>query len=322
MVRSWQISVYGLLLCLVRSKEVQELPKVSIIIPTYNRATLIKEAINSVLQQTYSDFEILVVDDGSTDNTKEVMTEIENEKVQYIQLDRNYGACHARNVGIEKASGIYIAFQDSDDIWYRNKLEKQVDFLLEHNADMTFCQLLSTREGSDKKILHPSKNYKLTEIDFYETLKNFLGSTQTFLLKKECFDTVRFDEELPRYQDWEFLMQVARSYKIVYQPELLVVQRLGCDSISVNPQKGFIALEYLLKKYEKEYESCPKGKANILSYQATFLIQTGGYVESCFRNSLKAYPFSPKHWIKYFLYKIGILQYRYKAGGNLIGKNR
>ena len=100
--------------------------KVSVIIPTYNRAKLIKRSILSVLNQTYQNFEIIVVDDGSADDTKSVVESFNNPKIRYIRHDINKGQSAARNTGIKNAKGKYIAFQDSDDEWLPEKLEKQM----------------------------------------------------------------------------------------------------------------------------------------------------------------------------------------------------
>lgn len=287
------------------------MPEVSVIIPTYNRGHVIKESIDSILQQTFSDFELIVVDDGSSDNTKMIIEEMQDERITFIQLEKNAGACHARNVGVQNARGKYIAFQDSDDIWYPGKLEKQIRFLQDNRADMVFCQMIS--QNGNKVAIFPPKRYKIIEISKREILKNFLGSTQTFFIKRECFETVCFDEKLPRYQDWEFLIQVTSSYKVLYQAEPLVIQRLGSDSISANPRKGFCALQYILEKYKDDYESCLEGKANILSYQATFMVQMNENANKFFMESLKLNPLALKHWIKFILYKLRILQFRYRG---------
>lgn len=104
----------------------QERPTVSVILPTYNRAHLLERAIQSVLDQTYPDFEIIVVDDASIDNTVNIIKGIINERIRYIRHEKNKGAAAARNTGIKLAKGKYIAFQDSDDEWLRDKLEKQI----------------------------------------------------------------------------------------------------------------------------------------------------------------------------------------------------
>src|ERR1700753_4007919 len=97
-------------------------PLVSVILPTFNRAGSLLRAIESVLSQTYGEFELLVVDDGSSDNTPDISRSVVDPRVQYIRLDSNQGQSAARNIGISKSKGSLIAFQDSDDLWQRDKL--------------------------------------------------------------------------------------------------------------------------------------------------------------------------------------------------------
>ena len=102
---------------------------ISVIIPTYNRAGTLLAAAQSVLQQTYRDIELIIVDDGSTDDTSKVVSALQDGRVRYIPLGKNCGACAARNRGIDEAKGEYIAFQDSDDLWHSDKLEREFAFL-------------------------------------------------------------------------------------------------------------------------------------------------------------------------------------------------
>ena len=108
---------------------------VSVIIPTYNREKTILRAINSVLDQTYKEIELIIVDDGSIDNTRKIVESLNCQKIKYI-YQKNGGAAKARNTGIIAASGEYISFQDSDDYWYPEKLEKQLAELEDKNADI------------------------------------------------------------------------------------------------------------------------------------------------------------------------------------------
>lgn len=121
-------------------------PKISVIIPTYNREKLIERSIKSVLNQTYKNIEVIVVDDCSNDNTKSIVNSIKDDRLIYIKLSKNKGACYARNKGIEAASGKYIAFNDSDDVFYKNKLEKQLKNLLNNNSDLDFCKMKVFRD--------------------------------------------------------------------------------------------------------------------------------------------------------------------------------
>ena len=114
---------------------------ISVIIPTYNRENKIIDAVRSVLEQTYINIEVIVIDDGSTDDTYLMLDKIEDKRLKYVYQE-NSGACVARNRGIKEAKGKYIAFHDSDDIWHKDKLEKQIRVLEKTNADIVFCQLL------------------------------------------------------------------------------------------------------------------------------------------------------------------------------------
>ena len=103
---------------------------ISVIIPTYNRASLLPRALDSVLRQTWEDLEVIVVDDASRDDTPQVMAACTDPRVRYIRLEKNSGACVARNTGVAQARGEWIAFQDSDDLWLPEKLEKQMAYLV------------------------------------------------------------------------------------------------------------------------------------------------------------------------------------------------
>jgi len=117
------------------------MPKISVISPTYNRAHLITRAVHSVLNQTYQDFEYIVVDDASTDNTEEVIKGFKDERIKYIKHEKNRGPSAARNTGIKAAKGEYIGFLDSDDEWLPEQAEKQVSKFLESpdNVGVIYC---------------------------------------------------------------------------------------------------------------------------------------------------------------------------------------
>ena len=115
--------------------------KISVIIPTYNRGKSIIQSINSVLEQTYHNLEILIVDDCSTDDTEYLISKIDDPRVKYIKLKENKGASFARNIGIKIATGKYITFQDSDDLYKTNKIEKQYINLIKKNSDFDFCKI-------------------------------------------------------------------------------------------------------------------------------------------------------------------------------------
>lgn len=111
---------------------------ISIVLPSFNRAHILPKAVESILRQTYKDFELIIVDDGSSDNTCEVVKGFNDDRIVYVHQE-NAGACVARNNGIDHARGEYIAFQDSDDVWHEDKLEKQLTTLRNTGADVVFA---------------------------------------------------------------------------------------------------------------------------------------------------------------------------------------
>lgn len=217
---------------------------VSVIIPTYNRSETIKKSIYSVLNQTYNNIEIIVIDDKSTDNTEEVMKNIIDKRIRYIKLDENKGACFARNRGIELAKGKYIAFQDSDDEWLPQKLEVQLRYLQEKDLDIVSCRMYQIFD-EEKTNIFPKK----CEIDRKQVyLKNVI-STQTILGKAECFKNEKFDINLPRFQDWDLVLRLLKNYKLEIVEDILVKAYIQENSISKNPEKAIKAIEIFLEKH-------------------------------------------------------------------------
>jgi len=217
---------------------------VSVIIPTYNREHLIKRSAQSVLNQSYKNLELIIVDDGSTDNTRKVVDSIKDERIIYIN-QKNQGACVARNKGIDNAKGKYIAFQDSDDVWLSDKLEKQVNALKQNNADLVFCKNFIF--GNLRKKIVPS-NFKT---GFLEKGTIPYGiRTQTILGKSDIFLKEKFDVTLPRFQEFELLLRIQKKYSIYCLDEAEVNYFVQKDSISRNPEKLLNAWNYILNKHK------------------------------------------------------------------------
>lgn len=217
---------------------------VSVIIPVYNRENVVAAAVNSVLNQTYTDLELIVVDDGSTDNTKDVLSRISDERLRYVYQD-NAGACAARNHGIELAKGEYIAFHDSDDIWLEDKLAKQMRIFERNNVDLVFCKLNYTNSNG-VTVLLPDH----IKEGFVSPVINLFGiGTQTIIGKSSVFKSLCFDEDLPRFQEFELLYRIAKNHTLYCLDEGLVDYSIGGDSISSNPEKLYITCKLILDKH-------------------------------------------------------------------------
>ena len=188
------------------------MPTVSIILPTYNRVGSVQAAIHSVLAQTYIDYELIVVDDGSTDETASHVREIADPRLIYVLHPQNKGAAAARNTGMRMARGDYIAFLDSDDTWHPQKLEVQVEFLKNSPDQVGGCVTSYRLVFEDHSVIREIA----MEPSFYEqSLKGCnLSPGSTLLFEKECLDKVGFQNEtLKRFEDWEWQIRFARFYQ-------------------------------------------------------------------------------------------------------------
>lgn len=220
---------------------------ISVVIPSYNREKTIIRAIESVINQTYKDMEIIVIDDGSNDNTGTIVSAINDKRVRYIKLEKNMGACYARNYGVNVAVGEYIAFQDSDDEWDSDKLEKQLNYLNKKAADVVFCSFKRHKGGNST--VFPKKHIEESMLHSMLLNRNYI-STQTILGKKECFVAEPFDNELPRFQDWDLVIRISKYYKVVHLNEALVEMYIQSDSISNNPLKALKSYQLIRVKYD------------------------------------------------------------------------
>ena len=183
---------------------------ISIVIATYNRADSLGKSICSVLEQTYKTIEIIIIDDGSEDNTEEVVRNIKDPRIRYYRFNRNEGAATARNEGINMAKGEYIAFQDSDDEWLPDKLEKQlkvfeadIKTLGAVYSDMQRIRKNGNTEYWASPTVTEGSIINKNELEF--KVRNI--GIQSALIKKECFNKVgRFDERLPRLIDMDLFV--------------------------------------------------------------------------------------------------------------------
>lgn len=199
--------------------------RVSIVIPTFNRALFIERAVRSVLAQTYSDIEVVVVDDGSTDDTKTVLTSLAREdvRVRCLYHRTNRGANAARNTGCYVASGEYIAFLDSDNEWLPSKLELQMEVFEQSNSNnrigVVYCGF---------RVIYPDQHFfdiwPRYRGDVYEvSLKQWLADSSTLVVRKDILEKVGYwDERIRAYQEWDMCIRLARTAHFDFVPQILV----------------------------------------------------------------------------------------------------
>jgi len=284
-------------------------PTVSVVIPTYNLAHLIGRAIRSVLDQTYQDFEIIVVDDGSTDNTEEVIRSLNDPRIHYIHHEKNRGGAAARNTGIKVAQGEYIAFQDSDDEWLPEKLEKQMQVFENAPAEVGVVYTGFWRMAHGKKIYVPSAKITRKEGNIHNELLrgNFVG-TPTAVIKNECFRKAGlFDERLPRLQDWELFIRISKFYEFKCIDEPLVISYFTPDSISASQDALSNAHELILEKHFQDFR---RNRRLLASWQyliGNLLCQNGKMNpgRDYFLKAVKMYPLNIKYLVAAFLSLLG-----------------
>jgi glycosyltransferase involved in cell wall biosynthesis len=188
-------------------------PAVSAIIPAYNRAHTVGRAIQSVLDQTFQDLEIIVVDDGSTDGTKAIVEAFRDPRIRYLRHERNRGAAAARNTGIRASHGEYLAFLDSDDEWLPHKLEEQIALLKDPTAGwgLTCSGFFLVINGSEREYIHaPCSSW------FKRLLRTCdLGPGTTLVVRRECIGKVGLlDEGFIRGEDWDWLLRLSKVFAL------------------------------------------------------------------------------------------------------------
>lgn len=243
--------------------------KISVIIPTYNRAKIIKKSIDSVLNQTYSNIELIIVDDGSSDNTEDVIKSIKDERLFYYKLEKNSGTAVARNYGIEKSTCDYIAFQDSDDIFREDKLEKQMKNMKINKSVMDFCKIC-IHEGENEILIPTADDDKtIKEKGIVNKLcENNVISTQAILIKKSIVEEYKFDHDIPNTDDYDLALRVAIDHKVSYTNIPLVDLYRQKDSITYSIEKLRKSCISMLKKDYKLTEEQYKTFHGNLLFQA------------------------------------------------------
>jgi glycosyltransferase involved in cell wall biosynthesis len=201
-------------------------PLVSVIIPTYNRAPLLGRCINSVLAQTYREFELLIIDDHSTDNTEEIVHSFNDPRIRYIKQTKNGGVSAARNAGISTAKGDFIAFNDDDDEWLPNKLERQIQIFQQSKMEklgLVFCGM--TRISLDGREELSFKKSGWLRNNCFELIPRAISFIPCWLVKKSLIDEVGpFDGTMSGIsEDIDWMIRASRLFQIDYDSESLVV---------------------------------------------------------------------------------------------------
>jgi glycosyltransferase involved in cell wall biosynthesis len=281
---------------------IQSKPLVSVIIPTYNSASFVRQSVESVLRQTYDNFEVIVVDDGSTDNTEAVLLSYK-DAIRYIKKN-NGGPSGARNLGINEAKGEFIAFQDADDIWLPEKLQLQIEHFKQNpHLGVVFTGSVRFNESGllDSNI---RKGYTVpTGMIFDKLLTEHFVAMPSVMVRKSCLDEIGlFEETLIGNEDFNLYLRLARKYAFGFVNQVLVHIRIHENNLSDNLEQ---MCEDEIKNLDKIASMFPDAHIPKRKLSAGIYARFGRYyfsqqrfdeAQSCFQKAFRLSPVLVKTW--------------------------
>lgn len=245
-------------------------PTVSVILPTYDRVNLMTRAIDSVLEQTYSDFELLVVDDASNDETQQVLDSYDDERLTVLTHETNRGCARARQTAIGEASGTYLAFIDSDDYWYPEKLTRQQAQLAETDAALCYVGKEIVDSRTDEILARRSTVEPPTNALGVLLKHDYIGSPTGVVIRRDVYESVGgFDTSLPNRQDWELWIRVCRNHPIAAVPEILARRYVGHGQMTDELRELLRGTWMAVTKHRELLERYPTSYARQLIFLAS-----------------------------------------------------
>jgi rhamnopyranosyl-N-acetylglucosaminyl-diphospho-decaprenol beta-1,3/1,4-galactofuranosyltransferase len=271
-------------------------PTVSVVLPTYERADLVGRAVRSVLTQTFANFELVVVDDASTDDTEACIRTFSDVRIRYIKRETNGGVAAAQNSGLSAARGAFITFLHSDDEYRPEKLEAQLGLLLDADADVGVVECATI--VSNGSSAHPTPP-RLQGIGYEDLLAFRVGvHISAFMFKRECLDSGRFDETLRCWEDWDLLVRLVRRTQFAFVDAPLVVLHQHQGPRLSDPHVALESLVTLANKYRPELKIRPKVRALWHFKVARFYLERHDQVTARQQllKSARAWPWNVKRW--------------------------
>lgn len=287
-----------------REEEKRTKAMISCIVTTYKRPVpILKRAVDSVINQSCQDTEIIVVNDapqeiGLAEDIRKLLESYDRE-ILYLIAEQSGGACRARNLGLAKAKGEFVAFLDDDDEWLPDKLERQLYRMQEKSVALVYCSHYAVGENGKERLIEEPLAVEGLHKDAFEQLLrcNFIGSTSAPLLRTGVVKELGgFATDMKSSQDHELWLRIAKQHSIFYERCPLIRLHHSQESISRNKEKVLQGYEYLLKKYEEVYKQNRELWNYRLNYLVVACISLGFYGESIryFVRALRVKPIS-KH---------------------------
>jgi len=272
------------------------MPRVSVVLPTFNRANVIMRSVLSVLNQSYIDLELIVVDDCSNDNSREILTRVKDPRLKLVFLEENRGACHARNVGLKIANGKFVAFQDSGDEWLVDKLSSQICLLESNPGYKATCTSYLLISECGKANVIPSHSLSRLNVQVQDLLRCNVIGTPALVVETSFLRQLRgFDESLPRFQDWELAIRITKESPILFSSVPMVIAHSCENSITKNHESGIVAHEFIIKKhYNLFLKNKPILALNLRGLAISYFLS--GNVMAATVNVVKSLKYAPTSW--------------------------
>jgi glycosyltransferase involved in cell wall biosynthesis len=273
------------------------MPVISVILPTHNRERSLARAISSVLNQTFTDLELIVVDDASTDRSEDVVHAFTDPRLRYVRLKDNRGAAGARNVGIAAASCDWVAFQDSDDEWLPNKLEQQFSVACDAPPEVGLILSGYLADIGNRRI-HVVPGHTLAGGDpVPDLLDGWPIITPTWLVRRRLLLELNgFDESYRCLEDWDLVLRLSAVCLLRAVPGPVLIKYSGGDaSVCADPQHMYAALDRIIRKFGHHWAPYPRRLSMRLTHLACLLFRLGRRTEAraMFRRALAQNPWTP-----------------------------
>jgi glycosyltransferase involved in cell wall biosynthesis len=281
------------------------MPKVSVLIPTRNRASFLREAIASVRAQTFQDFEIVIIDDASDDDTAAVIADLGDPRMRYFRHPQNLGEAASRNAGLAHAGGEYIAFLDDDDTWLAEKLAAQVQLL-----DRSPSRIGAVYTGYDRIDIKTGATISTVPAekhgDIYGELReqNWVGCPSTVMVRRECFDRVGwFDENIKFGVDYDMWIRISRHYQFATIDRPLVRYTVHPQRLSTDTGAILRGKQDQLKKYADYFAADRRSYGRYFMSLGVLYCYNGRPAEgrAALRRAIRIYPFEMRPYVNLFL---------------------
>lgn len=291
------------------------MPLVSVIMPSYNHAKYLPEAIDSVLNQSFGNFELIIIDDASVDASKNVIStyKTKDQRIKAFFHEKNMGISYTMNEAISKARGKYIALISSDDMWHENKLESQIN-ILSKNEEIVLWSDGWVIDSNGNFLdyftkMHDSKNKKRSGNIFEDLLDGNYICGQSIIFKKDSLKNLKYDNHLKYLNDYKFMLDLAASNDFYFIPELLIYYRVHGENSILSDKKGwakdrFLLGKELLNNYDKKLSNSSKNK--IFLDLSMFYFYNKKFI-SCFKswfNAIRLNPSNRYNFIYFFRFLI------------------